>query len=116
MQTFVQTCVDVARSLSGYYWRTHKTIFLSYNIMDLAAKTIIYHMQNGPKNGNWNGDIALVLPSFGAIEKPNRVCEKLPETGRTELDDVSIRRDELTKNGLARAIVWSISICSSLTH
>jgi hypothetical protein len=99
----------IAFALGEYYRLTHEITFLSYNIIDLAAKTIVHQLQNIPKNSDWSGYIALALLSFGVVKERNPVWEKLPEEVRTQLDNLLIRRDELKGNGFACAIAKSVA-------
>ncbi|MDR1907176.1 MAG: hypothetical protein LBQ03_03110 [Puniceicoccales bacterium] len=99
----------IAFALGEYYRLTHETTFLSYNIIDLAAKTIVYQLHNVPKNSDWSGYIALALLSFGGVKERNPVWEKLAAEVQVQLDNLLIRRDELKGNGFACAIAKSVA-------
>ncbi|MDR2812517.1 MAG: hypothetical protein LBB05_01855 [Puniceicoccales bacterium] len=99
----------IAFALGEYYRLTHETSFLQYDIVDLAAKMMVYQLQNMPKNGDWGGYIALALLSFGAVKERNSVWEKLPEAVRMQLDSLLLRRDELKGNGFACAVAKAVA-------
>ena len=43
----------IAFALGEYYRLTHETTFLQYDIVDLAAKMIIYQLQSVSKSSDW---------------------------------------------------------------
>jgi hypothetical protein len=99
----------VAFALGEYYRLTHETNFLQHDIIDLAAKMIVYQLENVPKSNDWGGYIALALLSFGAVKERNPVWEKLSAEVRVQLDNLLIRRDELKGNGFACAIAKAVA-------
>jgi hypothetical protein len=99
----------IAFALGEYYRLTHETTFSNHDLIDLAAKTIVYQLRNVSKGGDWSGYIALALLSFGVVKERNPVWEKLSEEVRTQLDNLLIRRDELKGNGFACAIAKSVA-------
>ncbi|MDR1590943.1 MAG: hypothetical protein LBR92_03035 [Puniceicoccales bacterium] len=99
----------IAFALGEYYRLTHETRFLQYNIVDLAAKIIVFQLENIPKNNDWSGYIALALLSFGVVKERNPVWEKFSDEVRVQLDNLLIRRDKLNGNGFACAIAKAVA-------